>query len=400
MNAVGPLWDPRAEDDLRQAAIDGLLEETHILDLKRELEAGPSANKKFACDIAAFALDGGTIVIGVDEDTTPPSLWPVDLAGLPERIESIAATAVREGVRVRTTAIPATGAPGTGYLVVHVPPSPRAPHMAGGRYYGRGDKQNRVLDHTEVLRLHERQFAARKDILPEVGQAIDDLGPRNGLDSILAILAHPLGAPDDMLVPLTESAGWSTDIHQLVVDVESYGAVADPNFRNTPRFARRPHAVAITTGMHNGQRWEGTGRAAELQFRENGALFLASERAVTPAGSQGNTFSTNAIFETLIVERADLLVRLAARIAQAYQFPGSWRFGLMLTGTRGATSYTLGADGFGRHREPYSEASYQRTADAALLDLVNDPRATVKMLVGPLLRSLGVYSRWESYFAE
>ena len=75
-------WSPRTEAELQACADNGLLEETHWLDLKRELESGNSANKKLACDIAAFALDGGTILIGVDEDTSPPSLWPVPLDGL------------------------------------------------------------------------------------------------------------------------------------------------------------------------------------------------------------------------------------------------------------------------------------------------------------------------------
>ncbi|WP_245721079.1 AlbA family DNA-binding domain-containing protein [Nocardia pseudovaccinii] len=400
MNPIGPLWDPRTEDALRQAAADGILEETHVLDLKRELEPGQSANKKIACDIAAFALDGGIIIIGIDEDTTPPSLWPVDLDGLAERIESIAATAVREGVRIRSTPIPASEGAGKGYLVVHVPQSPRAPHMAGGRYYGRGDKQNRVLDHAEVLRLHERQINARTDIVAEIHQAVTDLGPRKGINSILAIAAEPLGAHDQMLVPLAESPNWSTTILELVRAAESNSGVTDPSLLRGPAFARRPHAVAITTGMHDGKRWNGEGRSAELRFRENGSLFFASERGVTPAGSQGNTFTSNAIFETLIVERADLLVRLAALVAHAYEFAGTWRFGLVLTGTRDATSYTLNADPLAPHSEPYFADSYEHTAETALLDLVHDPRDTVKTLVAPLIRGLGAYRHWESYFTE
>ena len=70
-------------------ASNGLLEETHRLDINRELESGNSANKKLANDIAAFSLDGGTIVIGVDEDTSPPRLSPVSMDGLAERIEQI-----------------------------------------------------------------------------------------------------------------------------------------------------------------------------------------------------------------------------------------------------------------------------------------------------------------------
>jgi uridine phosphorylase len=53
-----------------------------------------------AKDVASFSLDGGTILIGVDEATSPPSLTPVVLNGLPERVEQIAAMRVDEPVLV------------------------------------------------------------------------------------------------------------------------------------------------------------------------------------------------------------------------------------------------------------------------------------------------------------
>lgn len=59
------------EGDLDQAAANGTLEETHYLDLKRELPTGTSAIKDIAKDIAAFSEDGGLTIIGVDEETSP-----------------------------------------------------------------------------------------------------------------------------------------------------------------------------------------------------------------------------------------------------------------------------------------------------------------------------------------
>ena len=92
------IWSPSTEQSIRDAATNGLLNETHYLDLKRELQSGESGNKGLAKDIAAFALDGGTILIGVDEDRSPPELTPVDLDGLAERVEQIGAMRVQEGV--------------------------------------------------------------------------------------------------------------------------------------------------------------------------------------------------------------------------------------------------------------------------------------------------------------
>ena len=74
---------------------------------------------------------------------------------------------VEEAVQIRTTEIESTAQPSRGYLVVHVPASVRAPHMADGRYYGRGDKTNRLLSNTEVVRLLDRRPAARSDLCSE-----------------------------------------------------------------------------------------------------------------------------------------------------------------------------------------------------------------------------------------
>jgi predicted HTH transcriptional regulator len=165
----------RTEGDLERLAQNGLLEESHRLDLKRELGAGHSASKDLAKDIAAFALDGGTILIGLDEDTSPPRLWPVPPAGLAERIEEVARMRDDEAVQVHTTVIKSANTTGHGYMVVHVPQSVRAPHMADGRYYGRGDKTNRVLPNTEVVRLLDRRLTDRRDLGAEACSIRTDL---------------------------------------------------------------------------------------------------------------------------------------------------------------------------------------------------------------------------------
>ncbi len=401
----GPHWKPRTETELLHAAESGLLEETHYLDLKLTLATGSSANKKFAADIAAFALDGGIIVIGVDEgeDGATPSLAPTDLTGLPERVEAIARTAVHEPVQITSTRIPAENSgPGDGYLVVHVPQSPRAPHMADGRFYGRGDKTNRVLSQEEVLRLHERRLHEHRDIISETHRAIEGLGARRGRNSILAILAEPLGADDNLLVPLAAAGNWQEKVLQLLHSVlqPSHRKYA-PNFADAPGFGRRAGGVALTTGMHNGQRWEGNDRAAEITFHENGSLLLASERAVWTKESPvlPPRPAEEVIFETLIIGHLDLLTRLVARVADEYGFTGSWRFGLVITGLNGTRSLTLD-DGWGPEGPRYTAATYERATTASLLDLTDNPRAVTETLVASLLRSIGSYPRWKQAFTD
>jgi hypothetical protein len=388
-------WPPRTEEQLHRAAQSGVLVESRYLDIKRELEPGQSANKSFAKDIAAFSLEGGVILIGVDEDSAPPTLHAVDLAGLAERVEQIAATAVDEGVVVNTTEIQASDKPGHGYLVVEIPMSPRAPHMASEKYYGRGDKTNRVLSHAEVLRIHERQAAEQRDIIVETREGLDELRGENpdASPNMVFLLAKPLGAREDLLLPLSASGSpeWKSDVMQLVRSA----AVLDrqqfsPTLSAPSGLPRRPGGVAATVGMHEGKRFSGTDRAAEVTLGEGGILSLASECSIIL-----NRRSHRCVFESLIIGHTDLIVRLAAIVSQ-YGFAGSWRFGLVVTGLKDTTSYALSST-LWWHDELeniYTRETYEQGTMASLEQLKKSPQSVVRALVGSLLRSLGSQDQW------
>ena len=72
----------RTESELQAAVDNGLLMESHWLDLKTEVGTSRSENRGFAKDCAAFALDGGEIIVGVHEEGEKLTLTPVELGGL------------------------------------------------------------------------------------------------------------------------------------------------------------------------------------------------------------------------------------------------------------------------------------------------------------------------------
>ena len=149
-------WVPESEEELERAIAHGL-EETHHLELKRQLGDGGPANVELARDLAALAVDGGVLLIGVDEgnEKQPPRLNPVRLSGLAERIEQVAGTRIDEPiVYLQFRVIRSAANAAVGYLAVMVPESSQAPHMVDERYYGRGDRTKRVLTNDEVSRLH------------------------------------------------------------------------------------------------------------------------------------------------------------------------------------------------------------------------------------------------------
>jgi hypothetical protein len=398
------LIDPRTEEELQRLIDNGFLEESHWLDLKREFGSGNSANKELAKDIAAFALDGGTILIGVDEDTSPPRLWPIPLEGLAERIEQVARMRVDEAVQIRTTVIDSVDHPGHGYVVVHVPQSVRAPHMADGRYYGRGDKTNRVLPNTEVVRLLDRRLADRRDLRAEA-RAIRT-GLVGGDDRPLFVaVADPLSADEELLVSLTASSEWQATVFELVQSIlRDEQRTYAPTLAGASGFARRPGGVALTTGMHNGQRFAGNDNAAEIVFTESGRLVMASERAVTTR-SFPNVLppppDATVVFEALIIGHVDLLARLAAAVSHRWKYTGSWRFALSLNGLRNAVSWTITDQTFGDRGPIYTDEDiYERAAEASLGDLDEKPGQVAAALAAPLLRSLGSYQAWSKHFGR
>jgi hypothetical protein len=122
----------RTEAELQQAMNNGLTE-THGIDFKRVVGASEGARKDFAQDVAALAVDGGVFIVGVDEPQGGPiQLTPVDLTGEAERLIQIAGMRPEEGVPVRTWTVPSSSGNNLGYLFIHVPPSPRAPHQVDG----------------------------------------------------------------------------------------------------------------------------------------------------------------------------------------------------------------------------------------------------------------------------
>jgi Putative DNA-binding domain len=384
----GAAWPPQTEDQLREAAKNKLLEESHTLDLKRELAKSESASREIAKDLAAFSVDGGIIIIGVDEETTPsPSLNPVELKGLGERIEQIGLSRVDEPVRVKTTDIQSDADPQRGYLIVHIPASPRAPHMADNRYYSRGDKTNIPLGNAEVMRWHERTLREQTDVLREAREQLEQLrGDTSRPMANLLIAAKPLAARQDVLMALSTSTSWRQDVAQLLYSASTTGQIPMSGLRNPTQIDRSPTGVAAVADSTKPTEAPGF-RRAELDFSESGRLTLTSGGLV--CALPGSTPVRYCIDEQLILGHANLIVRLAATVSD-YGFTGSWQFVIATEAVNNTTSYTLSTSTtYDEHPAVYRAATYERATTATLAEVRESPNAVVRALVAPLLRSLG-----------
>ena len=142
------MWKPGTEAEIQAGIDNGVVRETSVFDAKAELPAA-GKNKDLAKDICAMTVDGGVLLYGLggDDPTRPDRREPFDLAGAAERIDQVAQTAIAEPPIIDIRDIASDEQPGTGYLCVAVPASPRAPHMltidGDHRYWGRGATGNR-----------------------------------------------------------------------------------------------------------------------------------------------------------------------------------------------------------------------------------------------------------------
>ena len=146
-------WRPNSEADIQRAIVDGLLRETHYLDCKREVGATQGERRETARDLASFAIDGGALLIGVEEDKANRtfSLAPQPLSGQAERVEDIAGAVIDPPLDVIPHEIESEQQEGLGYLLVEVRPSPFTVHMVDGMYFGRGEKKRVRLTYGYAL---------------------------------------------------------------------------------------------------------------------------------------------------------------------------------------------------------------------------------------------------------
>ena len=135
------------------------LEETVRLEFKSQLpESGK--NDDLAGSLAAMAnSEGGLIIYGIEEDREGRAavLRPFAVGKSGERLGLVARTAIDEPVALAADyTVDDPGDGGTGYLVAQVPKSDRAPHLVGGKAWGRAGNITTPLTRRQIGELFAR----------------------------------------------------------------------------------------------------------------------------------------------------------------------------------------------------------------------------------------------------
>ncbi len=378
-------WPPDSEAALEAALRAGLLVENHLIELKRELGTGTNANAELAADLASLAIDGGVLILGVDEPTS--SLNPIPLAGLSERIEQVARSRVDEPLYVRFTAVQSSANPASGYLLVHVPPSPRAPHMVSHNYWGRGDRTKYRLSDAEVERLMQRRAQwslDATDILREwMGR---DPTPTDGrLNPHYFFVGRPVPHRPELLLQVF-AGQWPQRFQQLVGRAERKGSNLPPTLQQMTEFVRRPdgwaahsYPISPTREVEDASSED---RTIELEIAEDGTIRLMSGRAGAPH-SAGRF-----VFEEAPLGHTYQMVALAREISREVGFLGSWDFAVGLNGLRGASSYMI----YGLHQSHgpiYTSDEYLQATRCTNEEIEANIGGVVARLLGRFVRALG-----------
>lgn len=413
-----PRWTPATEEDVRQAIADGVLGESHWWDAKRQLNPGPKANKAFGQDLAAFSIDGGTLVLGLEEDKERGTfaLTPQPTANMAERIGSIAATVIDPPLFVVTTVIPSvrTGENGEalGYLLVEVPPSPLAPHQVDGTYFGRGDKQNIRLSDSEV----QRHLAQRASVALEGRQLLAKEIDRDPVPTAyrtggrIYLVGEPLTAAPDVATRLLRdpsTRNWLMETARNdVPEIPMQERDIPPSLSYFQRVETRSGGLAVTSAA-----LMGSGRQPNLQddprhhvddglldieFLRGGGIRVLVGRATMLSARDEFTW----VMDHQIVHYARRLVQWVTSYAQALGYRGSWLFGVHVNGLDGASASAYHGRLGSSVPPKYSEDTYEQVTTATLQELVGRPGPVTARLVEDLVWSLGTADRFKDLFQE
>ena len=375
-------WEPTTYDELGVAESDGRLVESASLELKSTIN-----NAKLARSLASLAINGGTLLIGVNDDG---SSAPIELDGWTEKIAQVGWARVTPGLSPRAWTLPNPANPSHGVVVVAVDASPQAPHMADDRYPARLGTTTGYLSDPDVERLMERRQLATRDASAELAGYRDRDPDPDGPTAHAFIVAVPRLAEPDLLNTAQQSWLMNELIIPVAGDARITSAWAPSVGSEISTYARRIDGAAFTCGL-SADRTPDTAdraRAAELEINDNGILRLYSARASDVAVSQ----DWNLLLPAVCVGLTMQVLLVAARVKAVTGYLGPWACGVAFTNLEDKPAHWPRAGSRVEATFPGGEYTKLTTATAGELE---QPERIGWRLLGGFLRALGANQRPE-----
>ncbi len=289
-------------------------------------------------------------------------------------MDQIVRTSISEPPSIEVYEIPTEDDPSVGYLAVHVPASPRAPHMVTvgkeHRYYGRGATGNAPLAEGEVARLYERRQRWEVDRDAMLEQAIDSAPiPPHEDFAYPHLVARPV-VPDEGLFdrasgdqPATQFLG---GLLSAASSGEAFPTRYSPDLYGGYYRERRPDGWAASQGL--GTEWEERGdpsRVLDLELGLDGS-------GRTFCGRAAQRYEDGLlVFEPLVAGLTAKFLAVMGGLYAAGGYLGPVDVGVAVTGLRGGASYFLRNSPW-VDRTPYNKDQYRRTERLLASQLVGD----------------------------
>ena len=334
----GAMWIPRSAQELLDSLPDA--RETTYMEYKRELPAR-SKNYDIAIDITALSVDGGVLIYGVEEDkgTQTFTPYPIELAGQAERIDSVVRSYAGGELGFSVTTLPDADPAnaGRGYIVVHVPESPLAPHVVEGYgMFGRGATGNRLLTQGDVDRLYARRRAwevRAKDRIDAARQMSDLRALTSESPGVLRIVVSPLTSS----TTIREQAGIGDqggDLIQLSFDVRTTmtfvrDAPYDLSSLGRTHTTRTAHGVRLTSATPD------LADLVEFEVQDNGTVVFAHGGIVDVNNPEG----VRAVVDSSAAQMTAHVLAIAGAIYAKADYHGAVDVALSIDGGSGAVSH-------------------------------------------------------------
>lgn len=383
------MWLPRTYADIVQAV--GVLSEGPDLDFKLD-HTSPADLRGLAKDVAAMSLEGGVIIVGVDETAgEATAVMPFPIANRPEQIQQVIDAHVRPTPSTTVEAVRQQPGDSNGVIVITVAPSRQAPHMVDGRYPARSGATTRYYGEYEVAELYRRRDAMRS-VANKTAGLEDFVSPPNGAEpprqgmGRLRLRVRPLmpaAHPDEpqLRAALQKAA---TDARVSLQPYVTPGCVSAFDLLQSwkPRGAvgwQAGLAPTIDAAMRSDSKL-----VAGTYIYEQGFSFQATLGLVANDGQDWCC-----AYEHLWVAQTMALLSIVGHFYAPIPSASPLRCDLELVGLSGALSYYASQ---GRMKDldapTVADAIYLAGGEIAARETRTDPRAGAHMLLDRLLASI------------
>jgi hypothetical protein len=369
------MWVPRDVQEIEDAIAAGRLEETHTFDGK----ALPGRNKDIAIDVCAMTVDGGSLLYGAGEDLNRrlTERRPFPLAGERNQIDQIVQTSIVEVPVVEIREYPLPEDATTGYIVVAIQQSPRAPHQVAARgdmrYYGRGATGNRILTEREVAELYARRQRWELDRGAHLATVVAS-APFEPLPEAFAYL-HAYARPVTFDGRFLRGQLERREVEQELRDelVRAINIVDDfsqyhPDLRQLRGWQLfGAEGIVLEGGIDHAR------RVIRMTIGHDGEVRLFACAGARPGAEvAGPGEGPVNVFDELTAGNLTSFFSAAGAFYRRAGYYGHVDIGVAVTGIRGAVAHFLHQQG--RYERAYPAADFRSTERVVAADLAERPR--------------------------